>query len=578
MLPYKNFAFPLNVYSHILYKDYGNLKYLHYGLFEQDNQDAQSAQQRASDLLFSHLPPSPCRILEVGTGLGTTLSKLVLKGYDVTGITPDENQIRYAKKSHGESLPVFCERLEDFSDTRKFDLILFQESAQYIDSVDLFEATSQLLASDGKILIMDEFALQRTENHKENLHYLEHVLRLAERAGFVLETRIDLSRQATPTLDWLIDAVSRHAKTLHNELAVSPETLEELEASNKIYRDKYTNGQFGYFLLSFKRISQPKYKIGRVLSDSSHEMRALFSEVFHHEMTNAHWQWKYGDGRGAEIGIWRASDDKLVAHYGGTSRNILLFGQHACAFQACDLMVSSKERGSFSRKGPVFLATATFLEHELGYGAPHLLGVGFPNDRAYRLPKLLGLYTEGLGIIQELTWSAKNPGSSLFWSVRESSMATQQEMDLANACWASMTPDLSNHIVGIRDATYLIHRYINHPDKQYRIFVVRRRFGFHLAGLFVIRIESPERCELLDVIGPIAKIPLLIHHARRVARGAGCEELFLWAVDNIIPSFGPCHTIKDLQITVPGNGWTSGPANDSVAGKWWLTGGDTDFR
>ena len=99
MRPYKNFTFPLNVYSHILCKDYGDFEYLHYGLFEQDDQDIRRAQQRATDLLFSHLPPSPCRILEVGIGLGTTLSKLVKAGYDATGITPDENQITTPKIS-----------------------------------------------------------------------------------------------------------------------------------------------------------------------------------------------------------------------------------------------------------------------------------------------------------------------------------------------------------------------------------------------------------------------------------------------------------------------------------------------
>jgi len=122
MQPYKNFTFPLNVYSHILCKDYGDFEYLHYGLFEQDGQNIQRAQQCASDLLFSHLTPSPCRILEVGIGLGTTLSKLVKAGYDVTGITPDENQIHYAKNLHGESLPAFCKRLEDFAGARKFNL------------------------------------------------------------------------------------------------------------------------------------------------------------------------------------------------------------------------------------------------------------------------------------------------------------------------------------------------------------------------------------------------------------------------------------------------------------------------
>lgn len=575
---YKDFSFPLNVYAHILEKEEGQVDYLHYGLFDRQGISASEAQANSTELLWRHLPP-PCKLLEVGIGLGTTLARLCSEGYSATGITPDASQIAFARTRYGEGLPAVCAKFENyFEGPGQWDAILFQESAQYVDPIDLFEAAGRLLVADGKIVVMDEFALRRTENHKEGLHYLEHFLRLAERAGFSLETRIDLSQLAAPTLDWLLAAVKQHSNTLRDELGVSQNALDVLEASNKIYHEKYANGQFGYFLLSFKRVSRPTWRVGRILPERSHEMRALFSEVFGHEMSEAHWQWKYGDGRGVGIGVWHTADSKLIAHYGGTSRNILLFGRPTLAFQACDLMVSVSERGSFARKGPAFLAIATFAEHEWGYGAHHLLGIGFANDRAYRLPTLLGLYVGSLGVIQELVWPAEYLRASLFWKVREISLATQEEISLADACWKSMAADLTNRVVGVRDADYLRQRYVGHPDKNYRFFAVRRRFGFELAGIFVIRVDSAERCELLDTIGPLAKIPLLVRYAQQIAKYSGCRELFLWAVDNIVPDFGPCPTIKDLRIIVPGNGWTSGPANESIAGKWWLTGGDTDFH
>jgi|CXWL01.1.fsa_nt_gi hypothetical protein len=274
----------------------------------------------------------------------------------------------------------------------------------------------------------------------------------------------------------------------------------------------------------------------------------------------------------------KAVPGKLVAHYGGTSRNILFFGQLALACQPCDVMVSAEERGTLTRKGPIFLASETFLEHELGYGTPHLQAIGFPNERAFRLPKLLGLYSESLGTIQELLWLLDNPTASLFWSVGEISLASQEEKALADSCWMKMAADLTEQVVGVRDAAYLMHRYKHHPDKCYRIFALRHRISRQLAGLFVLRIESAQRCELLDVVGSIAKIPLLVSAAQQIAWGFGCNELFLWAVNNIVPYFGSCPFIKELQISVPGNAWTPGPANASVAGKWWLTGGDTDFH
>lgn len=575
---YKGFTFPLNVYAHILEKEEGRVDYLHYGLFDRDGISASEAQANSTKLLWQHLPP-PCKLLEVGIGLGTTLARLCGEGYAATGITPDASQIAYAKNRYGEDLPAVCSKLEDyFEASGQWEAMLFQESAQYVDPVDLFEAASRLLVADGKMVVLDEFALRRTENHKEGLHYLEHFLRLAERAGFSLDARIDLSLSATPTLDWLLAAVKRHSDSLRNDLGVTQDELDALEASNIIYHKKYANGQFGYFLLSFKRVGQPSWKVGRMLPERAPEMRALFSEVFGHEMSVPHWQWKYGDGRGSGIGVWRATDHKLVAHYGGTSRDILLFGQPARAFQACDLMVSASERGSFTRKGPAFLATATFLEHELGYGAPHLLGCGFPTERAYRLPERLGLYVGSVGTIQELVWPAENFRAALFWKIHEISLATRKEKDIADACWKAMAADLSDRIVGVRDAAYLLQRYLSHPDKNYRIFVVRRRFGFELAGLFVIRVESAERCELLDTVGLTAKIPLLVRYAQQVAKDSGCRELFIWTATNITPDFGPCPKITDLPVIVPGNNWTAAPSNESVAGKWWLTSGDTDFR
>jgi len=165
---------------------------LHYGLFEQDDeQDLQKAQQRATDLFFLQLPACPCRILEVGIGLGTTLSKLVKAGYDATGITPDENQINYAKNRYGENLPVFCQRL-DFT-SPKFDLIIFQESAQYIDTTILFRKASDLLTDGGQLIIMDELSLRKCSLSDPGLPWVDDYISLGSTLGFEKIKQLDLS-------------------------------------------------------------------------------------------------------------------------------------------------------------------------------------------------------------------------------------------------------------------------------------------------------------------------------------------------------------------------------------------------
>src|SRR3954471_14841977 len=91
---FRGMPFPLNVYAHMLYLEWGKVDYLHYGLFDPGHIDLGAAQAQSSRLVFERLPPAPARILDVGIGLGTTLAALVELGHDATGITPDIQQAR----------------------------------------------------------------------------------------------------------------------------------------------------------------------------------------------------------------------------------------------------------------------------------------------------------------------------------------------------------------------------------------------------------------------------------------------------------------------------------------------------
>src|SRR5437667_8962894 len=94
---YRDFIYPLNVFMHILTHEEGEVRYLHYGLFQRADEPIAAAQERSTELLFSRLPPPPARLLDVGVGLGTTLERLTRLGYDAEGITPDEKQAALAR-------------------------------------------------------------------------------------------------------------------------------------------------------------------------------------------------------------------------------------------------------------------------------------------------------------------------------------------------------------------------------------------------------------------------------------------------------------------------------------------------
>ena len=420
-------------------------------------------------------------------------------------------------------------------DDEKWDAVILFGSLSFLNPVDIFDRTPALLSHAGKVFLFDRFCLERGEEHSSTLPLLEYVDRLASRAGFSLQI---------------------------------VETLRESSAERE-----------AELLLCCARQSEPRWLVGWVHPERSGEMLALFQEVFGHAMTPAHWHWKYGEGRGCGIGIWRADSGKLIAHYGGTSRPAFCFGHPVMAFQACDLMVSGSDRGSFSRQGPVFLAAASFLENQLGFGAPHLLGIGFPNERAYRLPERLGLYTGCLGRIQEVTWAARPLGwRNIFWRCQEVQVSDQPLMDQLNACWQDMLEDMGERVIGVRNADYLMQRYARHPDKTYRILLIQHRLHRAWRGVVVLRALDEERLELMDVISSVFNIPVLAEHVRSIAYLAGAKQVYAWLVDNILPCFGNYDHVHDLGVLVPGNRWTKGPLNDSVRGCWWLTGGDTDFR
>ncbi len=575
--PYKDLTFPLNVYAHLMLLQEGNVTYLHYGLFQHGKTDLPTAQQFSTELVISRLPPPACRILEVGIGLGTTFSLLSRLGYEVYGITPDKQQIALAHKYLGDQVPISCQRLETFAaDAESFDVMLFQESAQYIEPLVIFNKAVDLLAKSGSLLIIDEFALKRVDENAEGLHLLDDMIAQARRFGFELVEQLNLSEMAAPTLDYLLCMTAIHRKRLIQDLDLSEAQLVQLDKSNRIYQKKYTSGRFGYGLLHFRKKTRPKWRLRLLAQSQVPEMLTLFKKTFRHAMTPATWEWKYGSKYNREIGIWR--NDQLIAHYGGIHRNILLFGQPQTAAQIGDVMVDINERGILTRQGPFFLMAATFLERFIGYGKPYLIGFGFPNERAMRVAERLGLYTE-VGRMTEFSWQ---PLSKLpKWGSRlrlVENIDDSWAIKAVNECWRQMASDLQDAIVGVRDWRYVQRRYLSHPSQKYQIIVAKNRFGEKLNGTLVIRHEK-DGCEIVDIIAPLIEIPLLITHARRLARLANRGRVYCRITENFAAHFTAAGGVQQsINIRIPANAWTDGPNPEKLKNNWWLMSGDMDFR
>ncbi len=242
-LPYRDFYYPLNVFMHVLTHEEGRVDYLHYGLFDEPNEPIGVAQGRSTELLLSRLPPPPARLLEVGIGLGTTLDRLVGLGYDALGITPDAQQIAMARERFGEE---HFERVAfEVLPVRQFDVVVFQESAQYIDSRTLWSKAAEITKN---VIVLDEFS-----TGEGTLHHLDRFLSAAKQHGFAKVEEIDLSKKAAPTVDYFMTRFSRYRDTLIADLGITSEQVDELVESGETYRAMYAKGSYVYRLLRFTK-------------------------------------------------------------------------------------------------------------------------------------------------------------------------------------------------------------------------------------------------------------------------------------------------------------------------------------
>ncbi len=297
----------------------------------------------------------------------------------------------------------------------------------------------------------------------------------------------------------------------------------------------------------------------------------LFGRAFGHAMPPAQWRWKYA---GLDpIGIMVCRDGRPVAFYGGMPREIRRFGKPAAAVQICDVMVDPAERGILTRRGPFFLAASAFAEGLVGPGRRYSLAFGFPSERHARLGERLGLYAR-LGEVLEAGWPALAGRPSL--SLRARLLAPGQ-LGAVDRLWEEMAAALTDAAVAVRDGAYVRRRFLEHPTIAYLPFLVTRRLSGAPVGLAVLRDHGEAGVELVDVVAPPERIPALVAIARRAAARLGRQRVFAWLTARAAAAFTGM-SLAPAGVPVPTIIWDSSPEVLELRERWWLMGGDADFR
>ena len=232
------------------------LDHLHYGYWPDDLDvditNLRLAQDEYVKFLASHIPEGVKTILDVGCGAGRVARKLILMGYQVDGVSPSEYLTEQARKSIGEKGHIFHCKYQHMETDKRYDLIMFLESFQYISLQQALDNTVRFLKPGGHMLICDIFKKDvEGEGKQKGGHVLRNFLTRVEACPFERIEDIDITEQTAPTMDLLNDVLVNVGKPVMDSVnefladryptiykLVTWKFRDELEKVN----DKYSGG------------------------------------------------------------------------------------------------------------------------------------------------------------------------------------------------------------------------------------------------------------------------------------------------------------------------------------------------
>jgi cyclopropane fatty-acyl-phospholipid synthase-like methyltransferase len=181
-------------------------KALHYGYWEPTDEvqiwNFGKAQERYTNNLLRHVPADAKDVLDVGCGTGIVAKRLIEAGHNVECLSPSPILNSEARKILPSSTPVLETTFEEFKTGKKYDLILFVESFQYVNMQESFAKFASLLKPGGRILICDVFRLDTPGRSPigGGRNYNEY-LRLRDSYGLTCVKDIDITANIAPTFD-----------------------------------------------------------------------------------------------------------------------------------------------------------------------------------------------------------------------------------------------------------------------------------------------------------------------------------------------------------------------------------------
>jgi hypothetical protein len=313
--------------------------------------------------------------------------------------------------------------------------------------------------------------------------------------------------------------------------------------------------------------------IRRLNDDELGLLVPLFESVFKVPASLDLLRWKYASGRGVSWTAWQ--QNSLVLHCGLVYREVLLHGVPTQAAQLADLMAAPKQSGLTRFGSPFSVLMQTMLVSLASPNNPDGLAFGFPSGRAMKLGEHAGVYTS-VDDWMELEFRPFDSPKGAQARVVQAWSALEDET--VNVLWNQMRHDLSDFVVGVRNSDYVKRRYCLHPDKKYKFIQITSRWWHRPIG-FVVLGPGLNRYEIVDLICPLKNIEEVIRATQHWLHHANGELLSMMITSTFasqMASFASqCTT---TQFKVLANSLMPVDALDKLHRRWWLTGGDADYR
>ncbi|HVK06145.1 MAG TPA: class I SAM-dependent methyltransferase [Armatimonadaceae bacterium] len=200
--------------AHIAARHLFKTDHLHYGYWPADLPvdlaNLRRAQENYTDYLVAHLPAGVRTILDVGSGTGALARRLIDSGYAVDCVSPSISQTERVRTLLGDDAGCIYESTyEALRTDKRYDLILFSESFQYIPLGDSIRISCGLLHPGGHLLICDYFRNETPDRGPfGGGHSLKSFRREVAAHPLCAVAEEEITDRITPNLDLTADFVN----------------------------------------------------------------------------------------------------------------------------------------------------------------------------------------------------------------------------------------------------------------------------------------------------------------------------------------------------------------------------------